>query len=122
MQTRPRRRSIRSSVNSSARRNQSRRSRGTGGPQYYFHDLSDSVKTYLRKKGAIKVALVTPYGATKSHYMAVSKDSKIDPKTKGIVPGKVEHDRIQQGGATESIGESIRHWYNLENSDFNLIV
>ena len=93
----------------------------TGGPQYYFHDLSDSVKTYLRKKGAVKVALVTPYGATKSHYMAVSTDRKIDLKTGKIVPGKVGHDRIQQGGATESIGESIRHWYNLENSDFDRI-
>jgi hypothetical protein len=29
-------------------------SRGTGGPQYYFHNLTDSVKTYLRKKGAVR--------------------------------------------------------------------
>ncbi|MBI3653325.1 MAG: hypothetical protein HY231_20030 [Acidobacteria bacterium] len=55
-------------------------SRGTGGPQYYFHDLTDSVKTYLRQKGAVRVALVTPYGATKSDYTAVSLDRKIDRK------------------------------------------
>ena len=79
------------------------------------------MKTYLRKKGAVKVALVTPYGATKSDYMAVSTDRKIDLKTKKIIPGNVGHDRIQQGGAAESIGESIRHWYNLENSDFDRI-
>ena len=96
-------------------------SRGTGGPQYYFHDLSEAVKTYLRKKGAVRVALVTPYGATKSDYVAVSTDRKIDIKSQKIVPGKVGHDRIQQGLAHESIGESIRNWYNIENSDFDRI-
>jgi hypothetical protein len=96
-------------------------SRGTGGPQYYFHDLSDSVKTYLRKKGSVKVALVTPYGATKSDYTAISTDRKVDRKTQNLVPGNVGHDRIQQGRASESIGESIRNWYNPENSDFDRI-
>jgi hypothetical protein len=43
-----------------------RGSRQSGGPQYYFHDLSEAVKTYIRKKGAVPVALVTPYGATKT--------------------------------------------------------
>jgi hypothetical protein len=98
-----------------------KRSRGTGGPQYYFHDLTDPVKTYLRQKGAVRVALVTPYGATKSDYTAVSIDRKIDKKTQKVVPGNVGHDRIQQGQASESIGESIRRWYNLENSDFDRI-
>src|SRR5438874_10527684 len=92
----------------------------TGGPQYYFHDLTDPVKTYLRKKGAVRLALVTPYGATKSDYFAVSKDHKLDPSGK-IVSGSVGHDRIQQGHASESIGESIRKWYNLANSDFERI-
>lgn len=96
-------------------------SRGSGGPQYYFHELQDAVKTYLRKKGAVNVALVTPYGATKSHYMAVSTDKKIDTKTKKVVDGNVGHDRIQQGGAQESIGEAIRDWYNLDTSDFDRI-
>lgn len=96
-------------------------SRGSGGPQYYFHDLHDAVKTYLRNKGAVNVALVTPYGATKSHYMAVSTDKKIDATSKQIVPGNVGHDRIQQGGAQESIGEAIRNWYNLDSSDFDRI-
>lgn len=96
-------------------------SRGTGGPQYYFHDLTDSVKTYLRQKGAVKVALVTPYGATKSDYTAVSTDRKIDRKSQQVVSGNVGHDRIQQGQASESIGESIRRWHNLANSDFDKI-
>ena len=39
---------------------------GTGGPQYYFHNLDDHIRLYLRSKGAVRVALVTPYGATKS--------------------------------------------------------
>ena len=37
-----------------------RGSRLKGGPQYYFHDLTDPVKTYLRKKGAVRLALCTP--------------------------------------------------------------
>jgi hypothetical protein len=78
-----------------------RESRGSGGPQYYFHDLSDVVKSYLRHKGA--VALITPYGATKSDYFAVSANHKLDAKQK-TVAGNVGHDRIQQGHAGESIG------------------
>lgn len=97
-----------------------RGSRLTGGPQYYFQDLTDPVKTYLRKKGAVRLALVTPYGATKSDYFAVSKDHKLDPSG-NIVSGKVEHDRIQKGHAGESIGESIRKWYNLAKGDFERI-
>jgi hypothetical protein len=92
----------------------------SGGPQYYFHDLSEAVKIYLRKKGAVKVALVTPYGATKTNFYAVGKDHKIDVRGK-VVAGSVGHDRIQQGRAESSIGESIRTWYNLKGGDFERI-
>ena len=95
-------------------------SRGTGGPQYYFDGLTGAVKTFLRKKGAVQVALVTPYGATKSDYLAVSKAHKLDGKQKPV-PGKVGRDRIQQGLAGESIGESIRLWYQLAPGDFDRI-
>lgn len=97
-----------------------RGSRRTGGPQYYFHDLPEVVKLYLRKKGAVRVALVTPYGATKSDYFAVSTVHKLDSKMKPV-PGKVGHDRIQQGRARQSIGESIRYWYKLPKGDFERI-
>lgn len=66
---------------------------------------------YLRKNKAVPVALMTPYGATKSDFMAVSKDYKLAGAQ--IVPGRVGHDRIQQAKATESIGEAIRKWYKL---------
>jgi hypothetical protein len=91
-----------------------------GGPQYYFHDLTDPIKLYLRQKGAVRVALVTPYGATKSDYFAVSTKHKLDTK---LLPvgGRVGHDRIQQGKAKESIGESIRDWYHLPAGDFETI-
>lgn len=92
----------------------------TGGAQYYFHDLTDSIKTYLRKKGAVEVALVTPYGATKSDYFAVGTNHKLDGKFKPV-PGSVGHDRIQQGKANESIGEAIRIWYKLPPGDFEKI-
>jgi len=97
-----------------------RGSRVSGGPQYYFHDLIDPVKVYLREKGVIPVALVTPYGATKSHFFAVSKDCKLGKGQKAI-PGQVGHDRIQQGQAGQSIGEAIRHWYNLPAGDFERV-
>src|SRR5438309_7236731 len=92
----------------------------SGGPQYYFHDLSESVKIYLRQKGAVKVALVTPYGATKTNFFAVGKDHKIDARGK-IIAGSAGHDRIQQGKAESSIGESIRKWYNLKAGHFKKI-
>jgi len=95
-------------------------SRASGGPQYYFHDLSEPVKLYLRTKGAVSVALVTPYGATKSDFFAVDKDHKLDGSHNPI-PGSVGHDRIQQGRAKQSIGEAIRHWYNLPNGNFERI-
>lgn len=97
-----------------------RASRETGGPQYYFHNLTGPIKTFLRKNGAVRVALITPYGATKTEYFAVGKEHKFDQSGK-IVDGKVGHDRIQQGVATESIGESIRWWYNLRKGDFERI-
>jgi len=56
----------------------------SGGAQYYFHDLTGAVKTYLRAQGAVSVALVTPYGATKSEYFAVSTDRKLDKQLKPI--------------------------------------
>jgi len=97
-----------------------RGSRETGGPQYYFHELPEAVKTFLRKKGAVRVGLVTPYGATKSDYFAVSTVHKLDHKQRPV-PGNVGHDRIQQGLAAESIGEAIRMWYQLPPGDFERI-
>jgi hypothetical protein len=97
-----------------------RQSRETGGPQYYFHNLTAPVKTFLRQKGFVRVALVTPYGATKTDYIALGKDHKFDQHGK-IVDGKVGHDRIQQGIASESIGESVRRWYNLSKGDFERV-
>lgn len=97
-----------------------RGSRISGGPQYYFHSLTEAVKTFLRKKGAVKVALVTPYGATPSDFFAVSKAHKLD-NALNPVAGNVGHDRIQQGLAGESIGEAIRFWYKLPSGDFEKI-
>lgn len=92
----------------------------SGGPQYYFHDLTDPIKTYLRAKGAVRVAPVTPYGATKSNYYALGRDHKFDRNRK-VVKGTVGHDRIQQGYASESIGEAIRKWYRLAKGNFDRI-
>jgi len=53
-----------------------RASARTGGPQYYFHSLPGYVLSYLRQEGAVRVALVRPYGATKSDFFALGKDHK----------------------------------------------
>lgn len=95
-------------------------SRRSGGAQYYFHYLTDSIKLYLRKKGAVPVALVTPYGATKSDFLAVGEKHKREGSA--VVPGKVGHDRVHKGGASESIGEAIRRWYQLPTGDLDRIV
>ncbi len=62
------------------------------------------------------VALMTPYGASKSNFMAVGKDFKLAGRE--VVRGGVGHDRIQQASAPESIGEAIRKWYGLARGDF----
>jgi hypothetical protein len=97
-----------------------RGSRETGGPQYYFHDLPDAAKTYLRKKGAVPVALVTPYGATKTTFYAIGANHKLDSNRRAV-QGFVGHDRIQQGSSEGSIGEEIRRWYSLSTGDFERI-
>jgi hypothetical protein len=97
-----------------------RGSRASGGPQYYFHDLTKHIKGYLRNEKAVPVALVTPYGATASSFMALATDAKLSPEGKAI-PGSVGHDRIQQAAAGESIGEAIRKWYKLKSGDFERI-
>jgi hypothetical protein len=97
-----------------------RSSRTSGGPQYYFHDLTRHIKGYLRNEKAVPVALVTPYGATASTFMALATDAKLS-RTGKVVAGRVGHDRIQQAAAGESIGEAIRYWYKLKSGDFERI-
>ena len=96
-------------------------SRVTGGPQYYFHNVPEPVKEFLRKRGACRVVLQTPYGIASSSFMAVGRDHKLSGKGK-VVPGLVGHDRIQAATGDESIGEAIRFWYGLKRvSDFERI-
>jgi hypothetical protein len=95
------------------------KSLATGGPQYYFHRLTTPVKEFLRKRGACPVVLQTPYGIVNSPFMAVDCNHKLEDGK--VVPGKVGHDRIQQGGGEQSIGETIRYWYGLKDGDFETI-
>lgn len=63
---------------------------------------------------------MTPYGATPSSFLALSVDAKLDQNGR-VVDGRVGHDRIQQAGAGESIGEAVRYWYKLKSGDFERI-
>ena len=95
-------------------------SRQSGGPQYYFHDVPDTIKDYLRQKGKCDVVLQTPYGIAESPFLAVGKDHKIADGR--VCTGKVGHDRIQQASGDASIGEAIREWYHLPSRiDFERI-
>ncbi|MBN1505826.1 MAG: hypothetical protein JW955_03215 [Sedimentisphaerales bacterium] len=97
------------------------KSRVSGGPQYFFHALADHVKEFLRNRGACPVVLQTPYGIAHSAFMAVDKDHKLARDGK-VVEGKVGHDRIQQAGGDQSIGEAIRYWYGIRaGRDFERI-
>src|SRR5438552_13464087 len=71
--------------------------------------------------GSVRVALVTPYGATKSDFFAVGKDHKLVSSEVTVTTGKVGHDRIQQGEASASIGEAIRDWYRLNTGNFERV-
>ena len=95
-------------------------SRASGGPQYYFHSIPNPIKAFLRNEGACAVVLQTPYGIAKSSFMAVDRDHKLNSDNQPV-PGRVGHDRIQQGGGNQSIGEAIRHWYGLKKGDFEQI-
>jgi hypothetical protein len=96
-------------------------SRASGGPQYYFHDVPKPVKEFLRNRGACPVVLQTPYGIARSPFVAVDRDHKLG-KDGRPVPGKVGHDRIQQGDGEQSIGEAIRYWYGIGGGrDFETI-
>lgn len=90
----------------------------SGGPQYYVHALPEGVKAHLATRGAVKLALVTPYGPTDSNFFLVDKDYQFSRKGQ-IVAGSVGHARIQAGpNGVESIGESIRRWYDLRSDVF----
>jgi hypothetical protein len=100
-------------------------SRKSGGQQFYLHELAPTIKTYLRARQTVPVALKTPQGVTSPIYLAVSKYAKLD-KQGQVVPGKVGHDRIQGGRvlgglASESIGEAIRQHYQLESGNYERI-
>jgi hypothetical protein len=55
--------------------------------------------------GACDVVLMTPYGIAPSSFKAVGKNHKLSSSGR-IVRGSVEHNRIQQASAQESIGEA----------------
>lgn len=96
-------------------------SRTTGGPQYYFHSVPAPVKEFLRKRGACRVVLQTPYGIASSSFKAVGRDHRLSEQEE-VVPGNVGHDRIQAASGGQSIGEAIRFWYGLRiEPDFERI-
>jgi hypothetical protein len=94
-------------------------SRLTGGPQYWLQAPTEEVSTYLGKHRAVPVALMTPYGATRSSFIALHRNFKL--QNGRVVAANAQHDRIQAAAAGQSIGEAIRGWYSLPGGDFERI-
>lgn len=86
-------------------------SRRSGGPQYYLQGIGESLKHLLKARGACEVWLGTPYGVVQSGLMAVAADRVLEDGQ--LRSGKVGHDRIQRQTASQSVGEQIKHWYNI---------
>lgn len=96
------------------------KSRKSGGPQYWLQNPTEEVRTYLHSKRAVPVALMTPYGITKSDFMALDQDFKLQGGK--VVRANAQHNRIQQAKASASIGEEIRRWFALPTGhDFERI-
>jgi len=62
-------------------------SRATGGPQYYFHDLTEDVREFLRRKGARAVVLQTPYGIVETPFIAVGVTTNSIDQEKSLLDG-----------------------------------
>ena len=89
-------------------------SRKSGGPQYYLQGIGDGLKELLKARGACEVWLGTPYGVVLSGLTAVAGDKVLDG-TK-LRRGAVGHDRIQRQAAALSVGEQIKHWFDLRSA------
>jgi hypothetical protein len=94
-------------------------SRETGGPQYYFHSLTEAVRMFLRSKGAVRVALITPYGATKSDFFAVGSDHKLDSKWRPI-PG-LDMIESNRGGPTRASAKPFAVGIACPQATFNAL-
>jgi len=95
-------------------------SRKSGGPQYWFEGVPEHIRGHLQRKKACPVILMTPYGPIETPFIAVDRDHKL--VNGRIVKANAQHDRIQKGQATESIGEAIRRWFSLRSGvDFERV-
>ena len=88
-------------------------SRETGGQQYWLQGIPAWLKNHLDKEKACPVVLQTPYGITKTSFIALHPDWKHDNK-KELVRANSQHYRVQADETKTSIGEAIRHWYGIK--------
>ena len=88
-------------------------SRETGGQQYWLQGIPAWLKNHLDKEKACPVVLQTPYGITKTSFIALHPDWKHDNK-KELVGANSQHYRVQADETKTSIGEAIRHWYGIK--------
>lgn len=76
---------------------------------------------HLDKEKACQVVLQTPYGITRTSFVALHPDWKHDHKNK-LVRANAQHYRVQADETGTSIGEAIRQWYGIpKGKDFERI-
>ncbi len=79
------------------------------------------LKNHLDKERACAVVLQTPYGITRTSFVALHPDWKYNGKNK-LVKANAQHYRVQADETNMSIGESIRQWFGIRSKeDFETI-
>ena len=96
-------------------------SRKTGGQQYWLQTMPSWFQNHLDTEKACDVLLQTPYGITRTSFVALHPDWKYGGKNK-LVRANAQHYRVQADESRMSIGEAIRRWFGLPKSrDFETI-
>ena len=97
------------------------KSRKSGGQQYWLQAMPPWLQNHLDKEKACDVLLQTPYGITRTSFVALHPDWKYGNKSK-LVSANAQHYRVQADETYTSIGEAIRQWFGIrKNQDFERI-
>jgi hypothetical protein len=93
----------------------------TGGQQYWLQAMPRWLQNHLDKEKACNVVLQTPYGITRTSFVALHPDWKYNSRNK-LVRANAQHYRVQADETSTSIGEAIRKWFGIpQNRDFERI-
>jgi hypothetical protein len=97
------------------------KSRKSGGQQYWLQGMPRWLQNHLDREKACEVVLQTPYGITRTSFVALHPDWKYGNKNK-LIRANAQHYRVQADETNTSIGEAVRQWFGIrKNRDFERI-